>query len=106
MKLRERLMPRKRGRPAKQPEIAPISLGDMQQLREAHEANIQRLISERAPVHWEEVAEKQEVELRVLRTENDELARICVMRHDAINDLKKIISYLESKLFKNEDSSI
>ena len=82
---------KKRGRPAKQ---SPISLGDMQQMRDAHEANIQRLITERAPVHWEEVAEKQEVELRVLRTENDELARICVMRHDTITDLKKIISYL------------
>ena len=103
MKLRERLLPRKRGRPAKQ---APISLGDMQKMKDAHEANIQRLITEREPVHWEEVAHKQENELITLRVENDELARICVMRHDTIADLKKIISYLESKLFKNEDSSI
>lgn len=94
---------KKRGRPAKP---SPISLGDMQKMKDAHEANIQRLISEREPVHWEEVAQKQENELIVLRTENDELARICVMRHDAITDLKKIISYLESKLFKDENSSI
>jgi len=64
----------------------------------AHEANIQRLISERAPVHWEEVAQKQEMELNVLRQENEELARICVLRYEAIEDWKKIVKYLEGRI--------
>ena len=64
----------------------------------AHEANIQRLISERAPVHWEEVAQKQEVELNVLRQENEELARICVQRWETIEDWKKLVKYLEGRV--------
>ena len=64
----------------------------------AHEANIQRLIQERSLVQWEEVAQKQEMELSVLRQENEELARICVLRHEAINDWKKIVKYLEDRI--------
>jgi len=64
----------------------------------AHEANIQRLIQERSLVQWEEVAQKQEMELNVLRQENEELARICVLRHEAINDWKKIVKYLEDRI--------
>ena len=37
---------------------APVSFEQME-AEAAHEANIQRLIAERAPVHWEEVAQKQ-----------------------------------------------
>ena len=75
----------------------PISFEQME-AEAAHEANIQRLISERAPVHWEEVAQKQEVELNVLRQENEELARICVQRWETIEDWKKIVKYLEGRL--------
>jgi hypothetical protein len=99
---------KKRGRPAKTdtqrflehvkkfgpaPEIPPISMGDLHRHMENQ-------------TNWEEVAKKQEVELSVLRTENDELARICVLRYEANTDLRKIISYLESKLFKNEDQPV
>ena len=71
---------------------------DEEAARQAHEANIQRLISERAPVHWEEVAQKQEVELNVLRQENEELARICVQRWETIEDWKKLVKYLEGRV--------
>jgi len=76
---------------------APVSFEQME-AEAAHEANIQRLIAERAPVHWEEVAQKQEMELNVLRQENEELARICVLRYEAIEDWKKIVKYLESRI--------
>ena len=79
----------KRGRPAKEKELTP---------EEAHEANIQRLIAERAPVHWEEVAQKQEVELGVLRMENEELARICMNRYEEIERWKFVIKYLEKRI--------
>ena len=101
---------KKRGRPskaAKAREIiemmehikkpAPVSFEQME-AEAAHEANIQRLISERAPVHWEEVAQKQEVELSVLRQENEELARICVQRWETIEDWKKLVKYLEGRV--------
>ena len=104
------IIKKKRGRPskaAKAKEIiemmehikkpASVSFEQME-AEAAHEANIQRLISERAPVHWEEVAQKQEMELNVLRQENEELARICVLRHEAINDWKKIVKYLEDRI--------
>ena len=76
---------------------APVSFEQME-AEAAHEANIQRLISERAPVHWEEVAQKQEVELNVLRQENEELARICVQRWETIEDWKKLVKYLEGRV--------
>ncbi len=71
---------------------------DRMDAEDAHEANIQRLIQERSLVQWEEVAQKQEMELNVLRQENEELARICVLRHEAINDWKKIVKYLEDRI--------
>jgi len=64
----------------------------------AHEANIQRLIQERSLVQWEEVAQKQEMELNVLRQENEELARICVQRWETIEDWKKLVKYLEGRV--------
>ena len=100
---------KKRGRPAKQPNIAPISMGDIADtIRNMPERVRKQLMVDRTQqsVNWEEVAKKQEVELSVLRTENDELARICVLRYEANTDLRKIISYLESKLFKNEDQPV
>ena len=101
---------KKRGRPSKAAKAkeliemmehikkpAPVSF-DQMEAEAAHEANIQRLISERAPVHWEEVAQKQEVELNVLRQENEELARICVQRWETIEDWKKLVKYLEGRV--------
>jgi len=76
---------------------APVSFEQME-AEAAHEANIQRLIAERAPVHWEEVAQKQEMELNVLRQENEELARICVQRWETIEDWKKLVKYLEGRI--------
>lgn len=49
-------------------------------------------------VNWEEVAKKQETELKVLRDENDELARICVNRFEKINDYMKLVKYLEGRI--------
>ncbi len=71
---------------------------DEEAARQAHEANIQRLINERAPVQWEEIAQRQEMELSVLRQENEELARICVLRHETIEDWKKLVKYLEGRV--------
>jgi len=101
---------KKRGRPSKAAKAkeliemmehikkpAPVSF-DQMEAEAAHEANIQRLISERAPVHWEEVAQKQEMELNVLRQENEELARICVQRWETIEDWKKLVKYLEGRV--------
>ena len=87
---------KKRGRPSLKQTLIPPS--EEEAARAAHEANIQRLIAERAPVHWEEVAQKQEVELSVLRQENDELARICVLRFEEIEKWKFVVKYLESRI--------
>ncbi len=81
----------KRGRPSKADQ-------DKLKAEQEHEANIQRMIEERASVHWEEVAQKQEVELQVLRQENEDLARICMTRYDAIEDWNKLVKYLEGRV--------
>ena len=109
------IIKKKRGRPSKAAKAkeliemmehikkpAPVSFEQME-AETAHEANIQRLIAERAPVHWEEVAQKQEMELNVLRQENEELARICVLRYEEIEKWKFVIKYLENLI---ENSSI
>lgn len=85
------MITKKRGRPSKADQDKLIA-------EQAHEANIQRMIAERAPVHWEEVAQKQEVELQVLRQENEELARICINRYETIEDWKKLVKYLEGRV--------
>ena len=54
-------------------------------------------------VDWEEVAKKQEIKLKAYIDENDELAKICIMRWDEIQNLKYLIKYLEGR---NEDSSV
>ena len=104
------IIKKKRGRPSKADKTkefikmldhikkpVPVSF-DQMEAEAAHEANIQRLIAERAPVHWEEVAKKQEMELNVLRQENEELARICVLRWESIEDWKKLVKYLEGRI--------
>ena len=53
--------------------------------------------------NWELIAKKQEDRIAAYIAENEELAKICVMRWEEIAHLKYLVSYLERK---NEDSSI
>jgi hypothetical protein len=81
---------KKRGRPIGLNKN-PIAIDDFAQtLQEWDELDKQ--------VNWEEVAKKQETELKVLRDENDELARICVNRFEKINDYMKLVKYLEGRI--------
>jgi hypothetical protein len=52
---------------------------------------------------WELIAIKQEDRLKAYIAENEELAKICVMRWEEIQHLKYLVTYLERK---NEDSSV
>jgi hypothetical protein len=52
---------------------------------------------------WETIAKKQEDRLKAYIAENEELAKICVMRWEEIQHLKYLVTYLERK---NEDSSV
>jgi len=56
-----------------------------------------------AQTNWELIAKKQEDRLKAYIAENEELAKICVMRWEEISHLKYLITYLERK---NEDSSV
>jgi hypothetical protein len=56
-----------------------------------------------AETDWEIIAKKQEDRLKAYIAENDELAKICVMRWEEIQHLKYLVTYLERK---NEDSSV
>jgi hypothetical protein len=53
--------------------------------------------------NWELIAKKQESRIAAYITENEELAKICVMRFEEIAHLKYLITYLERK---NENSSV
>jgi hypothetical protein len=53
--------------------------------------------------NWELIAKKQESRIAAYITENEELAKICVMRWEEISHLKYLITYLERK---HEDSSV
>lgn len=48
-------------------------------------------------IDWELIAKKQEERITAYIAENEELARICVMRWDEIQHLKYLIKYLEGK---------
>jgi len=54
-------------------------------------------------VDWETIAKKQEDRLNAYIAENDELAKICIMRWEEIQHLKYLVKYLEGK---HEDSSV
>jgi uncharacterized protein YeaO (DUF488 family) len=56
-----------------------------------------------AQTNWELIAHKQEDRLKAYIAENEELAKICVMRWEEIQHLKYLVTYLERK---NEDSSV
>ena len=53
--------------------------------------------------NWELIAKKQESRIAAYIAENEELAKICVMRWEEISHLKYLITYLERK---HEDSSV
>jgi hypothetical protein len=56
-----------------------------------------------AKTDWELIAKKQEERLKAYIAENDELAQICIMRWEEIQNLKYLVKYLEGR---NEDSSV
>jgi hypothetical protein len=56
-----------------------------------------------AQTDWEMIAKKQEERLKAYIAENDELAQICIMRWEEIQNLKYLVKYLEGR---NEDSSV
>jgi hypothetical protein len=62
-----------------------------------------RMEAESNKTDWELIAHKQEDRLKAYIAENEELAKICIMRWDEIQHLKYLVSYLERK---NEDSSV
>lgn len=53
--------------------------------------------------NWELIAKKQEDRINVYIAENEELAKICIMRWEEIQHLKYLVTYLEGK---HEDSSV
>ena len=56
-----------------------------------------------AQTNWELIAKKQEERLTAYIAENEELAKICIMRWEEIQHLKYLVTYLEGK---HEDSSV
>jgi len=54
-------------------------------------------------VDWETIVKKQEDRLNAYIAENEELAKICIMRWEEIQHLKYLVKYLEGK---HEDSSV
>lgn len=62
-----------------------------------------RMDAESNKTDWELIARKQEDRLKAYIAENEELAKICIMRWEEIQHLKYLVSYLEGK---HEDSSI
>jgi hypothetical protein len=62
-----------------------------------------RMEAESNKTDWETIAKKQEDRLKAYIAENEELAKICIMRWEEISHLKYLVTYLERK---NEDSSV
>jgi len=56
------------------------------------------MIAKDNEVNWQQVAKKQETELKIIRNENEDLAKICVERWVTIQDKEKIIKYLEGRI--------
>jgi hypothetical protein len=54
-------------------------------------------------VNWEHIAKKQEERIKMYINENEELARICIMRWEEIQHLKYLVKYLEGR---HEDASV
>lgn len=62
-----------------------------------------RMEAEATKIEWESIAKKQEERINLYIAENEELARICILRWEEIQNLKYLIKYLEGK---HEDSSV
>ena len=60
-------------------------------------------LEQQSNTDWELIAHKQEDRLKAYIAENEELAKICMMRWEEIQHLKYLITYLERK---NENSSV
>ena len=99
------LLTRKRGRPVgstkKQRDLKAELLAEVERnpsIVNSFAETLKAWDEMEAQVNWEEIAKKQETELKVLRDENDELARICVNRFEKINDYMKLVKYLEGRI--------
>jgi hypothetical protein len=58
---------------------------------------VDQMIAQDDKVNWEKLAKKQETELKIVRGENDDLAKICVERWNEIEYLNKLVKYLEGR---------
>ena len=91
-----------RGRPPKNdlkfPDFKPRPVSLQEKLKEWDQFD-----SPFIETNWEEVAKKQETQLNVYITENEELDEICIKRWEEIQHLKYLVAYLEKRL---EDSSV
>jgi hypothetical protein len=96
MKLKERSFPKKRGRPLGVKNKPKNPIDDFKKTLEEWDRK-------EAQTDWELIAKKQEDCLKAYIAENEELAKICIMRWEEIQHLKYLVTYLERK---NEDSSV
>jgi hypothetical protein len=99
--------PKKRGRPSgsKNKTFVLPDLPDKSQAASLVETlkEWDRMEAESNKTDWEMIARKQEDRLKAYIAENEELAKICIMRWEEIQHLKYLVSYLDGK---NEDSSV
>jgi hypothetical protein len=98
MKLKERSFPKKRGRPVGTKNKPKNPIDDFKKTLEEWDR-----MDQQSNTDWELIAHKQEDRLKAYIAENEELAKICVMRWDEIQHLKYLVTYLERK---NENSSV
>jgi len=98
MKLKERSFPKKRGRPLGVKNKPKNPIDDFKKTLDEWDR-----LDQQSNTDWEVIALKQEDRLKAYIAENEELAKICVMRWDEIQHLKYLVTYLERK---NENSSV
>lgn len=89
----------KRGRPAGSKNKPKSNINDFAKTL----AEWDRMEAEQSKIDWETIAKKQEDRIKLYIAENEELAKICVMRWEEIQHLKYLVSYLEGR---HEDSSV
>jgi hypothetical protein len=98
-------MEKKRGRPVgskNKPKVRVVKRSNIDNFAKALK-EWDLMEAEANKTDWELIAKKQEDRLQAYILENEELARICVMRWEEIQHLKYLVSYLEGK---HEDSSV
>jgi hypothetical protein len=92
----------KRGRPPKRSIFKNVDLASPKVM-----SSLEKTLSDwdrmENQVDWETIAKKQEDRLNAYIAENEELAKICIMRWEEIQHLKYLVTYLEKK---NENSSV